>query len=167
MLLILKCFTLGSDPDQFYVSLHQDLSRKHFRPLITLQDSVLLQTCSRCKGMISPMFPTQAGKRNYLWRTPCQNIEKAEAASCSLSSILGHMFRSFVNSVPFCFSRSQKPDPCVKVKTTSHGACTLLLFESVNPRPGPSIRRQEIASCYGQCFLQRHQMEYVSSKFQI
>lgn len=81
--------------------------------------------------------------------------------------LLGHMFRSFVNSVPFYFSRSQKPDSCVKVKTTSHGACTLLLFVSVNPRPGSSIRRQEIPSCYGQCFSQRHQMEYVSSKFQI
>lgn len=39
-----------------------------FQTLSTLQENVLLQTCSRCKGVISPTFPTQAWKRSYLWR---------------------------------------------------------------------------------------------------
>lgn len=87
LLLILKCFTLESDLDHVYVFLHHDLSRKHFR------HSSLFRTCFTSDplkgqgGVISPTFPTQARKRNYLWRTLYQNTEKAEGASCSLWSI--------------------------------------------------------------------------------
>lgn len=103
LLLLLKCFTLGNDLDQFYVFLHQDLSRKHFRHSSLFAEcftSALLkvQGCDQSHVSHSGLKEKLPLEEHHV--RILRKLRQPHVHCQVFNILLGHMFRSFVNSAP-------------------------------------------------------------------
>lgn len=79
-LLILKCFSLAGDVDQFHVFQHQDLSRKHYRHSVLFKIVFYfsrVQTCSRCKlrcDLAHAISHSGLKQKLHLWRNTLSEL---------------------------------------------------------------------------------------------
>lgn len=100
LFLILKCFTLGID--HFYVFLHQDVSRKHFRHS-SLFRTFYFRPAHSARVWSVLCFPLRLEREITFGEHHIRILRKLRQphVHCQVFNILlGHMFRSSVNSVP-------------------------------------------------------------------